>query len=345
MKTILEKINESKEDTILENMLCETLATDILRDINKYIKKTNNDDDPYWGSNITSMKRLQDRLRVQLDKLTDDDIDEYDMDYVNKKESRQTNFFKEARRIISGKPGFIITYYNNHPEFLITNDKRAYSIGNSEETHNRKLSRFFNKASYPTATEILEYLSRHAHLVYIVHTDDKFTYDITANRNSNRPEPVGDAEYNRRLAEKNRERYKKIISQNRAAGDDTMKILSKIIDSITKSAVELSKDFAVDPSKYEFDYDNISRINKMVFTSKDYKAESILNKFAELIRLRANIKELLSKNAEVGSYTASNYNEKVKSLISTIKNVAKFFNEYFSIDIDTSEADNIKFFK
>ena len=332
MKSIIDLINEHNEEYQLIN---EDLSSDIIRDLKDTFKKKS--DSSYYS--INSMKQFYSLTNLQLDKLTDDDIDEYDMYYVNKTKTRSDEFLKAVRKITQGKDyGFILVYENDKPICII---RQYITINYFTGGTNSAFYRSAGTSCKPN--ELFSYILQYPSLVYICHVDsEKDANKIRNERYRNQPNPTNDPEYFKRIAKENVERYKKIISTNKAAGNEQTKIFSELVDKITVEMVSLSKKFAENPEKYNYDFSAISNINEEIFNRNNYSDKSLLNLFGLFLKKRSAIKKYIADKVTIGDWDINSFNDFSKALCNKIRKIANMFETDFNVKIDVSSLDKIK---
>lgn len=312
---IREAVDEMFEEIDME-ILCESFKSSVFQNIvnqtNNLIKKDKEESKErgysLWKT-YKSFKEIFGRDSIAWDKITDDMFKEGSISDAACVE----NIKKEIRKITrdnSKYVGGLIVILNDDEK---DEDKKYLSmmIINSwgQIEYKSLLSAFRNDLF--KVTKLDQHLSKK--FLYCFLTDEFRTWDIERDRRASREDMIipGDKDQYKRIAEKNRERYNKIIAKNRAEQDATDGLRDKV-----KTYVDKVMDIVVmiddDPAKYSsLEYDiqtllelvgnrNVSWIDKGKLKSRG--VNGLLYLFAQYMKLKLSQAKGNSYNFEQRDY-------------------------------------------
>ena len=342
MKSILEYLNEyfkylnefeEIRNEIDSEIISESFQSSILREINSYLEKKRKEDlelakEDKWHRITPKFKTIfaQGYKAVQWDKITDDMVKEY-----SKEDAEGVKF---AKRICSNRsnsfPGMII---------LISNNEKAESKYSGLILHtgwttyyHSLISDYYRKIGSSEAikpSEVEDFLTKK---FYIVDLSKLLTDDIVVKRRQEKEGMVlqGDADYYKKIASANYDRYKKYADKIKAEKDANDGIPEKV-NEYMKKVMDLVTDFSTDPTRY-IKYDHIEYdIQALLEMTSDKKVwnhgknggyisgqDGLLTVFAVYMK---NKLSLVKGNSYTSSFAKSNYDNAKKELEEIFKKI------------------------
>lgn len=288
MKKIYQSIKEhlvyERLNSIDNEIICESIKSTIIKDLAKQLldqinneKKKNKEDNTDWRSICNkNFKKIFGDSRIPWDKIDDNDIQTIDAQTWDDKKLKNTNE-KFIRSVVKGDNNsivigqdpetkvfeYVIMHYSGTLYYL--SPKYNHSVGDQagngfgrhykDLTQREKINLFNGKT------------------LYII--DSKFKDSVDKLRNDrfiSRQGMINLDPYSlSRIAQENVERYKKIMSQNKAKNQNNDKLLDEA-NEIIKKISDISVQVAKDPLSYADVLYKVETLTKYIYDVRTYHA-------------------------------------------------------------------------
>lgn len=266
MKSIISYINENQQ--IVEAFECDILkrADESIKNLIKIRKDyylTTEKDLRYFGK-LPSMKDLlRYSVNAQYDKITNDMVQSY--------KGGDANAIKQIRKIFKeDSPENVIAIgFLNGNIYCFANALGTVYVYPANITTSRTYTLNYNDKQYQKLEPF-----KQADELYIITIDSALRQDANNIRNKRFLDKQGmifqgDAHFYNELAKANRERYKKIIAQNKALFTDDSDLLEKY-ENVMQRVVRLSTTIAAQPDKITNSFYSYTTLMHQVYETRHY---------------------------------------------------------------------------
>ncbi len=328
MKSLVQFIKESKFDRDMQiidtNIILESLKDPKLLELAKYLKQFANK-----NKNDLSFANLLGRYNVEWDKITESDWETIE-DYERAR--------KAVRKIITNGKNSIatlamITDENGKDIRYLISPITFIDFKHGTSKYNYETGQY----QYKEAPQVDHLMKQYEMLNYI--TDGCITYILDASKyqttGAKRMERYdsrngmvlqGDERYYKELAQKNIERYKKIVAQNKAERLAQKDNLSQEVQEILNKILELNMKIVSNPVKYADCEYNVRYLTYETFDSID-KAKSgnsllyYYNEYVNYLVKNASGKAVYGFEYENGDKKVVNLQNKIKDIKGVIAEI------------------------
>lgn len=339
MKQLYESI---KERLIYENLnninneiITESINATVIKDVAKQLldqikqEKKDKENDSYRSIYNQNFKQIFGQSRICWDKIEDKDIQKIEAQTWDEKKLKLSNE-KLIRSIIKGDTRGIIISQNPESgkfEFVAMNWGRVYYLYSNgwrkhagsqtgegggrhykDLTQREKIDLFSNKTLYFIETSKL------------VNDNDQLRYE----RNQSKQGMINlDPWSLSKIADENRERYRKIISQNKANNTKNDKLLDEA-NEIIKKISDITIQVAKDPLSYADVLSKVAFLSKYVYDERKYhpgrtpSQQGYYSGYNSLIPLVAKYVEAIKDSKDGYSWGSKNIDSCVKTIQDTI---------------------------
>lgn len=325
-------IKESDNDVILEDfddldeldesLICETLNSDILRKLAKQLKdnyqeRKKKDEESGWGSYTrnTQFKQVFGNNGIDWNAITDDKITYIPKDEVENKEN-----MKLIRNVIKGNTHNILLLYNpNTKKFdYFINTFGGMNYLTDREAGNAVGIRLAR--SWKDLPQYEKIKRAKQYDIYVIDAAGADTFPKRQARQEARQGMVLLDEYSlKQKALENREKYKKIVSQNKALRQNNDELLTQA-GEIVKQACDVAIKVAKDPVKYADAMYNVSSLTQLIYSRKTTSYSKFTRKYETygadgILPMIAKYSEAMKKSASSSSDYTTNEIEYAKKTL------------------------------
>ena len=338
---IYEKINNINNEIITESINA-TIIKDVAKQLLDQIKaeKKSKENDSYKSIYNQNFKQIFGQSRICWDKIEDKDIQKIEAQTWDENKLKNANE-KLIRSIIKGNvQGIIISQDPESKlfEFVAMNWGRVYYLKPSYSTHAGEKTGNGYGRHYKDLTqrEKIDLFSNKT--LYFIETTN-LVDDNDKLRNERFKSKQGMIDFDpwslQKIANENRERYQKIISQNKANNTKNDKLLDEA-NEIIKKISDITIKVAKDPLSYADVLSKVSILSKYVYDEVKYhpgrtpKQQGYYSGYNGLIPLVAKYVEAIKDSKSGYSWGTKNIDSSVKVIQDTItkcKNLIKEIEE------------------
>lgn len=326
--------NVSEELAYIDStIISESLECTVLREVAKQLKTQKANKENEYGSwvnnkNFKEIFMSYGSKWIEWDKVTDSNVEFHDADEWKDKGGYLMSLI---RKVIQGKENSILIsqdkeskkfiHFKNHNNDIVLLTPRGYrDAGDSLSGRSR-----LNQKEQIEAFKGLN--------LYFIKIDDSVINNYNAKKNERQEQKKGmiylDEYHLKRMAEENRERYKKIIAQNRALLSNDDELIDKcgeIIKVVTEFITEVAKD-PISNADYIYPLNDLSKyiydVRKYV-PSKSYKQPGYYSGVNGLIPMLTTYLKAKKETATGSTYYDSDLKTSKKEIENTIGKIYQF---------------------
>lgn len=328
MKSLVQFIKESKFDRNMQiidtNIILESLKDPKLLELAKYLKKFANK-----NKNDLSFANLFGRYNVEWDQITESDwetIEDYERarKMIRKITTRGKSYIATLA-LVTDENGKDIKYLITPSLFVdFKYGKSVYDYETGQYKFVERPETSYNEKQYNIVDSIVD-----GCITYVLDASKYMgARSKQMERTNSRSGMVlqGDERYYKELAQKNIERYKKIVAQNKAERIAQKDNLSQEVQEILNKILELNMKIVSNPVKYADCEYNVRYLTYETFDSID-KAKSgnsllyYYNEYVNYLVKNASGKAVYSFEYENGDKKVVNLQNKIKDIKGVIAEI------------------------
>lgn len=317
---MLDKINNEIITESLNAKVLQELAKQLIDQVNQ--EKKEKEKDSYKSIYNHTFKNVFGESHIVWDKISDSDIQEIEPQSWDVKKTKIANE-KLIRSVIKGDKNSII--FSRDPEtkqfeYVILTWGQVYTLKPlwGQAAGRRLGSGYGRHFKDLTQREKIDLFQNK--IVYVI---DKVQFDSTkikTDRYNNRQGMINFDKYSlSKIAQDNKDRYKKIISQNKAknaSNDQLLEETTEIINKITEITVKVAKN----PIKYLDIYYDVQSLSKLVYDEKKYVEPTRYNKKGYYTGLNGLLR-LVAKYIEAVKDSKAGYSWGTQQMDNTVKEI------------------------
>ena len=244
---VIGQINCSLDDeSVMEGIVNEALNEPHLLALAKQLI------DDKKGLNFGNIIHVQ-HLHFKWDEVTSSNVKEY--------EAGDKKSLTAARKIISsGMSGMVLGKIAGKYKYIMLPNKDMYNLVTGRLIWNM------------TTGDLITTLESCDEIVVVNLDNVERTYDIKSQRKIAQKGIVkmGDAEYNKKVARENINRYKEIISQNKLKKDKDFENIDKLVQNVLNGVMQAVMNVHKDPAKYADVSWKLSLLQEAVYNQRTY---------------------------------------------------------------------------
>lgn len=315
-----DKINNEIITESLNAKVLQELAKQLLDHVNQEKKEKEND---YYKTIYNrTFKDIFGKSQIVWDKISDSDIQEIEPQSWDVKKTKIANE-KLIRSVIKGDNSLLV--FSRDPEtkqfeyVILTwgevyTLKPSYGMGSGRRIGNG-YGRHFKDLTQREKIDLFQ-----NKIVYVI---DKVQFDsskIQTDRYNSKQGMINFDKYSlSKIAQDNKDRYQKIISQNKAknaSNDQLLEETTEIINKITEITVKVAKN----PIKYLDIYYDVQSLSKLVYDERKYVEPTRYNKKGYYSGLNGLLR-LVVKYIEAVKYSKDGYSWGTQQMDNTVKEI------------------------
>ena len=291
MKKVIEYINESLQ------IINESFECDVLKRADASIKKLQKEQNDYYKQmygDTTYVRKLQ-SIKDVFSWIPGVELSKVTNDMVSEASPSDKETMKRIRKIIKGDLDEVCLGFINDNIRCITSSRDIIY------TWPVKVGVINSNVSYGSPQYMKLAPFEDCDTVYFIEVTEEMRneyYNKRKNRSDNKQGMIyqRDASFYEKLAKENRDRYRRIIQQNRAKQLEHDELIAQYKDIVEKT-VKLSADVATNPEKYNSNFYQFTTLMENMYGKKvyNYKAHSVMGQdgvfvlFTEYVDLKRDV--------------------------------------------------------
>lgn len=269
MKSVIEYINESLQ------IINESFECDVFKKADASIKKLQQEQNAYYkemyGDTYTFVRKLQ-RIKDVFNWIRGIELSKVTNEMVSEANPSDKTIIKRIRKIIKGDLNEIcLGFINGNIKCITSFDGITYTWPTKINSTSVNVS--YNSPQYMKLAPFED-----CDTVYFIEVTEEMRkeyYDKRQKRASEKQGMIfqGDASFYSELARANRDRYRRIVQQNKAKNLEDDELIKQYKD-IVETTVKISTDVASNPEKYDSSFYQFTTLMENIYGKKVYDKNS-----------------------------------------------------------------------